>query len=660
MRYDEMVYHLTAPLYYLQVGGVIPYPEGGNIVWPHYAEMLFTLGIQTAGLNMPRLLHLSMGVLSTLLVFIIARRLLNPRAGVIAAVLFAATPFIGYEMGTAYIDLFVTAYTTAMAFALVLWVQQNQERWLLVAGILGGIGVGIKLTAGPMVAGLVMFIVLIMLVKRRFTRTLKWLAAMVGVVIILALPWLVRDAIWTGDPFYPYGSMFLEKIGVSAPAGELAASPTAQSEFLRYLRYPVEMVFNSTRYYHESPGGMSGALTLLAIPLFLLNRKLPANIKWIIAGLLLASAVALAVMIIVNSMLARYATAIFPWLALSAAANGDYLLGWVYSFNKRRAMLGVLLFWGLAYVVSTRLPLIVRQYENLPQRFPINFVLGRESREDYLSRNFVLYDAFQFIDSQPGDRKRILSIGNEFRLYTQAFIGSVYDVADSRRMVANAKDPADLADRMAEAGFDFILINHPEVDFRLWKYHTPFPILWGTDFLNRYSELLFAQNGVYVYRFHPEGTDLLAPQNLLQNSGFEEIEPANTVADWQLDGTVIISNEALVGNQSFYVGAPLSPEGFGYALQRVPVSVGEIYTLGYWLRADQPAVFLMRVNWLDEFENLIGFEERWKNVGQNWEWHSLFATAPLNAQYAEVVVSYGGTINGYVDEVCLAQGQRCP
>jgi len=660
MRYDEMVYHLTAPLFYLKIGGIIPYPEGGTIVWPHYAEMLYTIAIQTGGLTLPRLIHLCMGVLSTVLVYCIGRRLLNPRAGALAAILFAATPFIGFEMGTAYIDLFVTAYTTAMAFALVLWMQDNEPRWLLVAGILGGIGVGIKLTAGPMAVGLVMFMLGIILFERRFARTFRWLGAMSGLVVLLALPWLVRDAVWTGDPFFPFGGKFIQEIVGSAPAGEELAGPGTAAEFLRYLRYPVDLVFNSTRYYHESPGGMAGGLPLLAVPLFLFNRKLSPNIKRILAGLLLASAAALGVMLIVNSMLARYAMPIFPWMALSAAANLEFLLGWIDSWKKKRAVLGGLVFIGLFYILSTRLPLIVRLYENLPQRFPLNYVLGRESRADYLSRNFVLYDAYQFIDSQPGDRKRILSIGSEFRLYTQALIDSVYDVQQARRLVTNANDPADLAERMGEIGYDYILINRPEVDFRLWKY--AFPVIEETDFLHTYAELVFLQKGIYVYRFDPQGVSLPPAENLLINSSLEELDAPNNFSDWDEYGMVRAESMAHTGKTSMRLAGPVSAEGYGYVFQRVEIPSSQFYTLGYWVYALEQVTFKMQVHWLDENYTFLGEEVYWQNTTATgeWKWYPISTQASETARYAEVFVSLAGDDVAWFDDLCLAQGQYCP
>ncbi|TLN00858.1 hypothetical protein FDZ74_16230, partial [bacterium] len=154
-RYDEMTYHLVAPLFYLSKGGILPYPEGGMTVWMHYAEMLYTFALQTAGQPLPRMLHLLMGMSSALLVFLFGRRLVNARVGMAAALLFVAAPVVGYETATAYIDLFVTAYTTAFGFTLLVAWQERQPRWLLVAGVLGGLGLGTKLTTGPMIAVLI-------------------------------------------------------------------------------------------------------------------------------------------------------------------------------------------------------------------------------------------------------------------------------------------------------------------------------------------------------------------------------------------------------------------------------------------------------------------------------------------------------------------------
>lgn len=654
-RYDEMTYHLTGPLYYLAQGGIAPYPEG----WMHYAEMLFTLALQTAGQPLPRLLHLSMGMISTLLVFLFGRRLAGARAGAAAAILFFAVPAVGYESATAYIDLFVTAYTTAFGLALLMWHAEGNPRWLLAAGALGGIGLGIKLTAGSMVAGLGVILVVVMLIERRFRAALPWLAAMLALILTLALPWLIRDFAWTGDPFHPYGRMFMERITSPAAGATAATAAAGPGRLERLLRYPLDLVLNSRMYYHEAPGGFASALPLLAFPLFLFYPSFPRKIKLAAAGLLAASVIALGISILANSILLRYAIPVFPWLAVCAALNLEGAYAW-FSGRSHRWGAAALALTLLVYVFSTRPPLVVRLYDNLPQRLPINYFLGRESSQAYLSRTLSVYDAFRFIDAQPGGPHRVLSVGNEFRLYTQSQIDAIYDTPDAQQMLTAAQTPADLARAMSERGYDYLLINQPEVDNVQWKYVDPYPILQNLDFWNTYGELVFVQNGVYVYRFDAGGVVLPPAVNLLVNGGFEEPGAAGGFAGWTGQGRASRTARAHAGTAALQLQAPSSPGGGGYVVQTVPVEAGRVYTLGYWIQSDQPAAFLMQVRWLDGGGNVIQVTEDWRGTTTDWRWYYLIAVSPAGARSAEVYASLGGAVGARVDGACLAAGQRCP
>lgn len=658
-RYDEMTYHIVAPLFYLSKGGILPYPEGGMTVWMHYAEMLYTLALQTAGQPLPRMLHLLMGLFSALLVFLFGRRLVNARVGMAAALLFVAAPVVGYETATAYIDLFVTAYTTAFGFSLLLAWQKHEPRWLLVAGVIGGLGLGTKLTAGPMIAALIAAFVIALLVGRRFKESLRWGVAMLALLLAVALPWLIRDFMWTGDPFYPYGGMFMDRIAASASASGTAAAAPGANNLVKILRYPLDLVFNSRLYYHEAPGGFASALPLLAIPLFLLFSSFSRRVK--VTGLSLLAVVfaTIAISKFANSLLLRYTLPTFPWLAVCAALN---LEGVYTSLRNRNSKWGiaVLAMTLVVYVFSTRLPLITRIHDNLPQRFPLNYFLGRESTEDYLSRTLPVYDAFRFIDSQPNGPHRVLSIGNEFRLYTNSRIDGVYDVVEAHNMIATAESPVDLAHSIQAIGYDFILLNQPEVDFVKRKYADPYPVLQNSEFWNTYSELVYAKNGIYVYRFDPRGVQLSPAINLLQNYSFEEAGSANDLVDWNEFGMAMVSDQAYQGKHSVLLYAPLSPEGGGGIAQQVSIQENELYTVGYWLRADTTAVFLIRVNWLDENQQVILTEEQWKNVNDSWKWYSLSFYAPVKANFAEINVLLGNTNSAWVDDVCFAKGQRCP
>ncbi|MDO9085562.1 MAG: glycosyltransferase family 39 protein [Anaerolineaceae bacterium] len=659
MRYDEMTYHLTAPLLYLERGGIVIYPEGGMTVWMHYAEMLFTLAIQTAGLTLTRVFHLLFGLLSIAITYLFGQRLANKKTGIIAALLLFSIPVVGYESATAYIDFFVTAYTTAVGFTMLLFWQEQNPRWLLVAGFLGGIGLGIKLTGGPVIAAMVGIFIIIAIFQRFSVKKYLWIGGMILLIVVLAMPWFIRDTFWTGDPFYPYGNMFLQRLSQTSVTGGTSQQISFLSNLAKFVTYPVDITFNSYRYYHEAPGGMASVLPLMAIPLFLFSAQCKKQEKIIALILLGTSIVSVWIMLLINIALIRYALPVFPWLAVNAAMNINIVSDY---FSSKRGRVGgsFLLMIGLLYVFSTRLPLIARLYDNLPQRLPVNYFLGLESKEEYLSRNLAVYDAFQFIDVQENGPHRVLSIGNEFRLYTKSRIDGIYDVAEAHKIVSSADNYDSLAKALEAAGYDFILVNQREIDFRLWKYSEPYPILHNSEFINLYGKLKFAKNGIFVYAFVPSKIPFPEAENLLLNPGFEDLIHEYNIKDWEEVGLIERSVNAIEGEYSLKLFAPLSEQGLNYIYQKVAVDQNQIYTLGYWVKSDENAVFLMQIRWLDGHSNIISKEEEWKNVSQDWRWISMFSQAPVGAKYAEIYASLGGSVNALVDEICFSAGQQCP
>lgn len=658
IRYDELTYHLAGPAMYIREGGIVPFPEGGINVWLHYAEMLYTLALQTADQPLPRLLHLLMGSLSAILVFLTGRRLVNPRVGFVASVLFFAAPVIGYETSTAYIDLFITAYTLGFTFALIMWWMERNPRWLIVAGVLGGFGLGIKLTAGPIIAGFLVLLILDILFIYRRPKNLLWLGGMVGIIIILVLPWLIRDALWSGDPFYPYGILFIQKLGSSAASNISTGQLNLFNQILSYLKYPFDLVFDSRTYYPEASGGMASALPLLAAPLFLFFTYISRRSMTIVLAMLVASVIAVGIMFLTNVALLRYALPIFPYLAISASFNVEVVYTW--SLERKTKIWQTFLFLiALGYLFSTRIPLIIRNSDNLPQRLPISYVFGVESREEYLSNNLPIYDAYRFIDSQPGTPHRVLSIGNEFRLYVQSRVDGVYDVAEANQILSTAQSASELAYTLEQSGYDYILINQPEVDFRLWKYSDPYPILKNSDFINLYCELVFAKNGVYVYRISPNGVRLSNVDNLLVNSGFEDIAGINDFVSWEEYGNPEASKDSQLGKFSLLLNGPLSEKGYSYVYQRVAVEEDKIFTLAYYIKSDRQASFLMQIRWLNGQGIVIAKEERWINSSPEWQWYSLITQSPKGARFAQVYASLGGSESALVDEICFSAGQRC-
>jgi hypothetical protein len=123
-----------------------------------------------------------------------------------AALLATVTPWVTMTASVAYVESGLILYT-ALAIAWMLRAHASDRpawRPMLVAGAAAGLACGVKMTALPIVCVPLLVAHLWLLVGRADRRA--WLggeAVAVGVAILVLSPWLVRNAVWTGNPVFP-------------------------------------------------------------------------------------------------------------------------------------------------------------------------------------------------------------------------------------------------------------------------------------------------------------------------------------------------------------------------------------------------------------------------------------------------------------------------
>ncbi|MBC8496145.1 MAG: hypothetical protein H8D37_00650, partial [Chloroflexi bacterium] len=193
---------------------------------------------------------------------------------------------------------------------------------------------------------------------------------------------------------------------------------------------------------------------------------------------------------------ARYLMPLYPLLSVLAALNVAALGQLLFQWRKSLGVAFVLL--GVVYIFSTRLAFTVRWWE-IPERYPFQVWLGEESPEQFVDRILPVYGAFEYLDSQ--GRFKVLSVGNELRLYTNSEIYGVFFSKEAYQVLHNARCADELAQNLAGGGYDYILIYPPEQEHRPDIYTSP--ALDG-DFFERHTRLEYNQNDVYLYHFSPK------------------------------------------------------------------------------------------------------------------------------------------------------------
>jgi hypothetical protein len=233
---DGLGYHLTVPKRWLATGSVGYLPTYPYSNTPMGVEMLFTLGMAWAGDAAAKLVHFSLGITAAFGLWATARRVANELLAALAVSLFFYGPFgVVSLMGWAYVEAATAAALVGSGLAWLIWYQGREASFLRVAGLLAGLGVSFKMTAGLFPVALAALTLLLLWNEQRaqgkpLAPSLRLLSGFLLLVALPVLPWLTRSALLTGNPFFP---MFAKLI----PSRDFSALQSR--DFDQYNRYMV-------------------------------------------------------------------------------------------------------------------------------------------------------------------------------------------------------------------------------------------------------------------------------------------------------------------------------------------------------------------------------------------------------------------------------------
>jgi hypothetical protein len=204
---DDDGYHLSSPKRWL-VNGTLSYlPSLTNTNASMGFELLYVIGMSVCDALGAKLLHYSAGLLALFAVFLSARRLSSPRAGVLAiSLLLIATPVsnLPFLFGVAYVDLGASLMAMTSVLIWLAW-RERQKRTLLVClALCSGLAGSFKVTA---LAVAIAWLPSLVIEARRqgasLAKTSQVLLTFGTVSLVPVLPWLFRSWRLTGNPLYP-------------------------------------------------------------------------------------------------------------------------------------------------------------------------------------------------------------------------------------------------------------------------------------------------------------------------------------------------------------------------------------------------------------------------------------------------------------------------
>lgn len=533
---DELRYHLAAPQAWLELGRIEYLPHQAFSNFPFLIEMLFMIALALQGAEGAHMVHLafleSCAVLVALLAWLLIRETTprGPRiddgpgpetrtlAG-LAGIAFAAIPTATLLACWSFVDIATCAYFLAIAYVggLMLVSRRPPPAWLM--GVMAGGAMGTKYSMIPLGIAVAAFFIPL-LAASRGVAALRRFAPALGIALLVVSPWLIRNALWTGNPVYPlaysvfggadwseanakfYADKAAEK-GFSATetpvfhGGGTLPSRTLADKFselglpVAFLARPVGRVFELAisplttsllpevfENHYLGPLPLAAMLLALAGAALFLVRREPRPQGRPPVGPLLLWIFGLAAGSWVFWFLTYQSNRLLlPSLALLFSAGAWGLASLLRLFRgsrfQREVTLACALLLGLGLLHSWSFSAAMIGAGLRPHPLPRS--LGFGQRDDYIAAALNYYGAARWLEGKLGGDARVLLIGEHRTLYFPA--GSIasdwFDTPQPLPLIRSTPDNDALFARLAAERVQYVVYNEAELRNYAQAYFRP-------------------------------------------------------------------------------------------------------------------------------------------------------------------------------------------
>ncbi len=272
---DENTYHLKIPQLYIAAHGFRPIAFDVYSIWPHGMELVFAVAMLFKGVQLAKLVHFAIGVLTLAALYRFGRSRGSAFAGLLAGVIFLSNSIVFYEFSLAYVDI-TFAFVLLLGFWLLFVYFESgmeQPRLILLAGLCAGLLSGVKLSAWSAVFLLGLYYLAQAVRRPKIGLSLRRLLLYFALpCVLLAIPWWRHAYRYTGNPVYPLLYKFLGGVRwneqLSAEFRAWHHSMGMGHRWIDYLLLPWRMIMESGPHYQNFSGRISHAW-LLWLPLAL-------------------------------------------------------------------------------------------------------------------------------------------------------------------------------------------------------------------------------------------------------------------------------------------------------------------------------------------------------------------------------------------------------
>ncbi len=502
--YDGLMYHLQGPRLFLEAGRIIPIPENWLTFFPSTWEMVYMLGMGLGSDVFAKLIHFSTLLLLILATYVFGKRFLSEKGGWLSSAMMVGMPMMLIWGGFAYIDMAWSLFQFLAIGLFLIWIKDRNGKYLVLSGIMQGLGLGVKYIALYGAAIIVLFVLWLSWKETKpkfdFKQTVTNLLTFGLPALIIALPWYAKNAIWTGNPFFPF---FIQSEIINPEEMKIwfdyRASFGVGTRWYDYFLLPFNIYLN---FYKFSSfvvfGDYPNPSFLLALIYPLIRKKIQGN-RQPLDFLFIFTSIQFVIWA-TGSQQNRYLMPIFPTLSILAGSVIISLMDHKWRINWGRViaigLVGGMTISSLALMV--RFMSIIR---------PNEYLFGDTSKSEFLAAYVKDYRAIEYINGNLPEDALVFMPWDGRGYYCD---GKCYpDTGQSAwaALVQKTENIDNVSSWLRVKGMTHILISWDDVYFFVYEHdpsgvHDQALSFFLDDYAPKCAELVYEDDWTQLYELH--------------------------------------------------------------------------------------------------------------------------------------------------------------
>ena len=206
LGHDDNVYHLLIPRLYLENHGLIYLPSNLYANMPHIVEVLYTIPMAIGDFTAPKVLSVAFSFWTIAALYVFALPLLGRFGAGLVPLLYLSGKNIQFHFELAHIEPVMGFFLLCACLSLLTWRETRNPGFLRILALACGFVMASKYTGWFFASALFFLATLLILQSRDLSgirSRLRLLAELSAILLLLIAPWLIKNALLTGNPIYP-------------------------------------------------------------------------------------------------------------------------------------------------------------------------------------------------------------------------------------------------------------------------------------------------------------------------------------------------------------------------------------------------------------------------------------------------------------------------